>query len=161
MNFGGKIIYETLSDIVAGRRLIAQRGGTRSGKTYSILLCLSVSACKRCVAIDIVSESLPHLKRGAIHDFDEILQRENLPVDINKTDRTYTFQSGSVVRFFSADDWGKVKGSRRSGRRARLSSIGTPTANFGTRKKDCRWTIRRTSRLIKITRTSMLHRWQR
>ena len=113
MNFGGKIIYETLSDIVAGRRLIAQRGGTRSGKTYSILLCLSVLACKRCVAIDIVSESLPHLKRGAIHDFDEILQRENLPVDINKTDRTYTFQSGSVVRFFSADDWGKVKGSRR------------------------------------------------
>ena len=84
MNFGGKIIYETLSDIVAGRRLIAQRGGTRSGKTYSILLCLSVLACKRCVAIDIVSESLPHLKRGAIHDFDEILQRENLPVDINK-----------------------------------------------------------------------------
>ena len=100
MNFGGKIIYETLSDIVAGRRLIAQRGGTRSGKTYSILLCLSVLACKRCVAIDIVSESLPHLKRGAIHDFDEILQRENLPVEITRRIEHTPFRVGLSFVFF-------------------------------------------------------------
>lgn len=101
-----------------GKRLIANRGGTRSGKTYSIV-CLLVSIAKngRKRSIDIVSESLPHLKRGAINDIEDIMTNEGMMEGVqyekNRSDHTYTFANGTTIRFFSADDWGKVKGSRR------------------------------------------------
>lgn len=101
-----------------GKRLIANRGGTRSGKTYSIV-CLLVSIAKngRKRSIDIVSESLPHLKRGAINDIEDIMTNEGMMEGVqyekNRSDHTYTFANGTKIRFFSADDWGKVKGSRR------------------------------------------------
>lgn len=113
MQLDGKIINYTLKALANGQRLIAHRGGTRSGKTYSTLMVLLAIAVSKNKFIDVVSESLPHLKRGAIHDFDELLDTNNVQCEINKTDKTYSFASGSVVRFFSADDWGKVKGSRR------------------------------------------------
>ena len=100
-------------------RLIANRGGTRSGKTYSLVsLFVSVAInIKRKRTIDIVSESLPHLKRGAINDIEDILTNEQMIEDVhyikNRSDHTYLFKSGTQIRFFSADDWGKVKGSRR------------------------------------------------
>lgn len=102
-----------------GKRLIANRGGTRSGKTYSLvcLLVLLASESDRKRSIDIVSESLPHLKRGAMNDIEDILTDEGMIEDVhythNRSDHTYTFGKGTSVRFFSADDWGKVKGSRR------------------------------------------------
>lgn len=103
----------------SGKRLIANRGGTRSGKTYSLvcLLVLIAAEGKQKRTIDIVSESLPHLKRGAINDIEDILQQEGMVEGVhfthNRSDHTYTFAKGSTIRFFSADDWGKVKGSRR------------------------------------------------
>lgn len=120
MKLKTKVFRDNLCAWLDGKRLIANRGGTRSGKTYSIV-CLLVSIArigseKR--SIDVVSESLPHLKRGAIQDMDDIIAAENLiegvHYSLNRSDHTYTFfGSGSQIRFFSADDWGKVKGSRR------------------------------------------------
>lgn len=109
---------ESLRAWLDGKRLIANRGGTRSGKTYS-LVCLLVSIAKdgKKRTIDIVSESLPHLKRGAMNDIEDILVNEGMiegvQYDKNRSDHTYTFRKGTQIRFFSADDWGKVKGSRR------------------------------------------------
>ena len=80
-----------------------------------LLLTIAVYGKKR--EIDIVSESLPHLKRGAMNDIEDILTDEGMIEGVhyilNRSDHTYTFSKGSVIRFFSADDWGKVKGSRR------------------------------------------------
>jgi len=63
----------------------------------------------------IVSESFPHLKRGAIRDFLQILETQNAYEDDNwnKTDYVYTFHNGSKIEFFSADQPGKVRGPRR------------------------------------------------
>lgn len=62
----------------------------------------------------VVSESIPHLKKGVLRDFEDILERLNVRgVNVNKTDRLYRFPSGGYVEFFSVDDWGKVKGSSR------------------------------------------------
>ncbi len=109
-----KIAEWTLADLASGKRLIAQRGGTRSGKTYSIMQVLLTLAEATDYAIDVVSESLPHLKRGALHDWREILTKAGTDnYTENKTDGTFTFTTGAVVRFFSVDDWGKVKGARR------------------------------------------------
>lgn len=104
---------------IDGYRVIANRGGTRSGKTYSLMsffvtLCISN---KRKRVFDVVSESLPHLKRGALKDIENILTDERLiegrHYDYNRSDRIYKFLQGSEIRFYSADDWGKVKGSSR------------------------------------------------
>lgn len=114
-----KVFRESLRSFRNGQRLIANRGGTRSGKTYSLvcLLVLIASNGERKRTIDIVSESLPHLKRGAINDIDDILTNEGylegVQYEHNRSDNTYTFRTGTTIRFFSADDWGKVKGSRR------------------------------------------------
>lgn len=102
-----------------GVRVIANKGGTRSGKTFSVMMLLLhvASQCAAPIAIDVVSESLPHLKRGSIQDAEDILDLlplyENEDFDYNRSDHQFTFTSGGYVRFFSADDWGKVKGSRR------------------------------------------------
>jgi phage terminase large subunit len=65
--------------------------------------------------ISIVSETFPHLKRGAIRDFENIMGDHNYWKDEawNKTDCIYTFETGSKIEFFSADQPGKVRGPRR------------------------------------------------
>lgn len=63
--------------------------------------------------ISVVSETLPHLKRGAIRDFFRILDES--PDDsprYNKTEHLYTFGKG-VIEFFGADEADKVRGPRR------------------------------------------------
>lgn len=95
-------------------RLIANKGGTRSGKTYSIMRLVLLYACQSSIRVSVVSESIPHLKKGVLRDFEDILERLNVRgVNVNKTDRLYRFPSGGYVEFFSVDDWGKVKGSSR------------------------------------------------
>lgn len=113
------VYKQNLGAWLAGCRVIANKGGTRSGKTYSLVsLFVTVAVTsRRQRVIDIVSESLPHLKRGALNDIADILEHEGLVEGIdyeeNKSDHTFTFRTGTVIRFFSADNWGKVKGSRR------------------------------------------------
>lgn len=113
------VYKQNLSAWLERYRVIANKGGTRSGKTYSLVsLFISVAVGgKKIREIDIVSESMPHLKRGALNDFNEILDREQLvdgvDYESNLSDHVYTFNSGTKIRFFSSDDWGKVKGSKR------------------------------------------------
>lgn len=113
-----KVLVESRKAHEAGARVIANRGGTRSGKTYSLLVYLLQYAFIHNTEIDIVSESFPHLKRGVLQDVTDILDSwrfiEGEQFIHNRSDHTYTMtESGSIVRFFSVDDWGKVKGSRR------------------------------------------------
>lgn len=102
-------------------RYISSRGGTRSGKTFSILQLLYLQAVKEeqrgdpPMVTSIVSESMPHLKRGAIRDFKTILTSERLWIEDrwSETDKAYTFANGSIIEFFSVDNAGKVFGSAR------------------------------------------------
>lgn len=109
----------TARSLAAGARIIANKGGTRSGKTYGIMQLLVVIAAfgKKAKMIDVVSESMPHLKRGALRDFDDILDgfgfMDGRDYASNLSDRVYKFPAGSEIRFFPADNWGKVKGSSR------------------------------------------------
>jgi phage terminase large subunit len=99
------------------KRIRAVQGGTSAAKTIGILLNLIdfAQADKKPTITSVVSESFPHLKRGAIRDFLNIMQTHNYFDDSrwNKTDYTYTFETGSKIEFFSADQPGKVRGPRR------------------------------------------------
>ena len=63
----------------------------------------------------VVSESLPHLKRGAMRDFLNILNEHHYFKEDrwNRSDFTYTFETGSKIEFFSVDQPAKVRGPRR------------------------------------------------
>ena len=112
-----RVYKASLAAFVALFRIIANKGGTRSGKTYAVMQLLLVIATTLKRSISVVSESMPHLKRGALKDFREILEKEGRiegrDYYENKTDLTFTFPNGSTIEFFSVDNWGKVKGSRR------------------------------------------------
>lgn len=101
-----------------GARIIDNEGGTRSGKTYATLqfLVLYVSGTRTPVVASVVSETLPHLKRGAIRDFENIMRAEGLWEEKrwSKVDHIYKFPNGSLLEFFSADTPGKVHGPARS-----------------------------------------------
>src|SRR3990167_5629164 len=95
-------------------RIRAVQGGTSAGKTIGIIQDLIDRAQTDTIPIltSIVSESFPHLKRGAIRDFLNIMEEHKYFNDNNwnKSDYTYTFESGSKIEFFSADQPGKVRG---------------------------------------------------
>lgn len=95
-------------------RYVNSEGGTRSSKTFSALQVL-IEIAKGCrgLIISVVSETFPHLKRGAIRDFKEILADEWQEKAWNKSSAIYAFDSGSIIEFFSADQPGKVHGPAR------------------------------------------------
>lgn len=98
------------------KRIRAVSGGTSASKTISILIWLIRYAQKyKNQVISIVSETFPHLKRGAMRDFLNIMEEHKYfkPDAWNKTESTYTFETGTRLEFFSADQPGKVRGPRR------------------------------------------------
>lgn len=99
------------------KRIRAVQGGTSSSKTISILMLLinSAQSDKTPKLTSVVSETLPHLKKGAIRDFLSIMEGHGYyeEANWNKTDFIYTFETGSKIEFFSADQPTKVRGPRR------------------------------------------------
>ncbi len=99
------------------KRIRAVGGGTGASKTIGILQILidknqSDSVPKK---TSTVSKTFPHLEKGAITDFKNIMGQHNYwKRDLwNESKHFYTFETGSVMEFFSADEWEKVKGPRR------------------------------------------------
>ena len=98
------------------KRIRIVQGGTSSSKTFSILPLLITYAIQVPRSeISIVSESIPHLKRGAIKDFINILIMTDNYKDssFNKSDLKYKFSNGSYIEFFSVDQPDKLRGARR------------------------------------------------
>jgi phage terminase large subunit len=99
---------------MTARKKVIQ-GGTSAGKTLAILAVLIDIAAKNKTEISVVSESIPHLRRGAIKDFAKVMQWTGRWVADrwNKTLLTYNFANGSVIEFFSADSEARLRGARR------------------------------------------------
>ena len=103
---------------VAKKKYVINQGGTSSTKTYSILQVLIIWATKKGgLLFSIVSETLPHLKKGAHRDFKIMLDKQNVEYEEHKTDYLFTFKSEdggtSQIEFFSADQGDRAKGPRR------------------------------------------------
>jgi len=98
------------------KRIRGIAGGTSASKTISILLWLiDYAQSTDGKLISVVSESFPHLKRGVMRDFQNIMEDRRYwkPERWNKTDSFYLFETGSKIEFFSADQPSKVRGPRR------------------------------------------------
>ena len=100
----------------SARKKVIQ-GGTSASKTFSILALLIDKAIKEPnLEISVVSESIPHLRRGALKDFLKIMIMLNRYRDsqFNKSTLKYTFGNGSYIEFFSVDQPDKLRGARRN-----------------------------------------------
>ena len=98
------------------RRIRIVQGGTSSSKTFSILpLLINYATTHPNSEISIVSESVPHLKRGVIRDFKKIMQWTGnwKEEQYNRSSMTYNFVNGSFIEYFSVDNPSKLRGARR------------------------------------------------
>ncbi len=100
----------------SGAPLVVNQGGTRSGKSYSImqLLFYIAKGSNTPLVISVVSRTLPHLKLGVMRDFDNILTGLGIAPDSvkNKTDSIYKIGQ-SIIEFWGTDNIGKVHGPQR------------------------------------------------
>lgn len=109
------VYRDNLKAYLSGSRRALDEGGTASSKTWSILqiLILIAQNTPQPLLISVVSETLPHLKKGAIRDFFTILnETQDNNFRYNKTEHRYTFGPG-IIEFFGADEADKVRGPRR------------------------------------------------
>lgn len=100
------------------KRIRGVQGGTSASKTISIEQILIDKAqvkYPKPKLISITSESVPHLKRGAMRDFKNIMQEHGYWNEQlwNATDYVYTTEAGNKIEFFSLDQPHKVRGPRR------------------------------------------------
>jgi len=99
------------------KRIRAVAGGTSASKTISILIWL-INYCqapknKNKIAT-VVSESYPHLSKGAMLDFEMIMKDRRYWKDhLWNKKGVYSFESGNKLEFYSVDTYSKAHGPRR------------------------------------------------
>jgi len=110
-----EIFEKNLDAYESGKRFIVNQGGSRSGKTYSLIQLLIVLAFKDKLAISVCSIAFPHLRKGAIRDWIEIMEDMGIydPNAHSLTESLYKFPNGSYIEFFSVDNSLKVRGPGR------------------------------------------------
>jgi phage terminase large subunit len=110
------VFSKTLQAYNDGFRIIANKGGTRSSKTFSELqlFYLIMSESKKARVISTVSHSYPHLFGGAIRDFENILDSNGINLDSARTISPRQYIIGkSLHEFVGFDKPGKALGAAR------------------------------------------------
>lgn len=107
-----KIFHHLNSDA----KIIAEQGGTRSGKTYNILLWIIFHFCtqNKGQVISICRRTFPSLRATVMRDFIDILKKYDLysEANHNKTNSEYNL-NGNLVEFISIEDGQKIRGRKR------------------------------------------------
>lgn len=98
-----------------GIPIICNTGGQGSSKTISILQILYLISKYKTKRITICSYALPHLKSGAISDFDKILIEEGIsPDNVRNTSEWKYYIGNSIIEFVGVEgNEAKVTGPRR------------------------------------------------
>ena len=97
-------------------KIVVEQGGTRSGKTYNILLWIIFKYCSlnNNKVITICRKSFPSLRATVMRDFITILQEYNCYSELahNKSNSEYSL-FGNLVEFISLDQPQKIRGRKR------------------------------------------------
>ena len=110
LNIETTITYHNLNESKARHQ--HHIGGSRSGKTWAILQWLIVQCLQQKIMVNIVRSTMPSLRRSVIKDLRDILNDLGIwePDRWSESNKTYTYDSGAVMTFFSTDDEGKLRG---------------------------------------------------
>jgi phage terminase large subunit len=108
------VIFKHLE--LSQKRIVIEQGGTRSGKTYNILLWIIFSYCMRnqSKVVTIARKTYPALRSTAMRDFINIVKDYGIysELDHNKSNSEYVL-NGNLVEFISLDQPTKVRGRKR------------------------------------------------
>ena len=108
------IVYNHL--LSSTTKITVEQGGTRSGKTYNILMWIIFSYCmnNKGKTISIVRKTLPAVRSSVLRDFIAILSKANLykVENHNKSNFEY-YLNGNTIEFMSVDQPQKVRGRKR------------------------------------------------
>ena len=116
MNIGIETTGVYFKNLEAKTRYVFNPGGTRSSKTFSInqVIYTLAAQSKDPLVLSIVSETMPHLRKGAMRDFFLFLKTNKIYFEKyhNKSDNIYQVNK-SIIEFFSVDTPGRVHGPER------------------------------------------------
>ena len=98
------------------KKIVVEQGGTRSGKTYNILLWIIFYYCGENVGktITIARKTFPAVRSSVMRDFLDILKGSDLyrEENHNKSNSEYIL-NGNLVEFISMDQPQKIRGRKR------------------------------------------------
>jgi phage terminase large subunit len=116
MNIKTTVVYENLMESDnQDKRIVVAQGGSRSGKTYNILIWWIVKLLQEeGKTLSIVRKTLPALKNSVLKDLIEVLEMLNLydPTKFHKQEGFYQLGS-NIINWFSVDEPQKLRGSKR------------------------------------------------
>jgi len=108
------IVYKHL--VNSDKKIIVEQGGTRSGKTYNILLYIIFKYCtsQQGKIITICRKTFPSLRATVLRDFIAILRENDLYREEyhNKSNSEYNL-FGNLIEFTSLDQSQKIRGRKR------------------------------------------------
>ena len=108
------IVYDHL--LTSNKKIIVEQGGTRSGKTYNIILWIIFEYCTNNTnkVITVCRKSFPSLRATVLRDFMSILEGHNLYNEKfhNKSNSEY-YLFGNLIEFISLDQPQKIRGRKR------------------------------------------------
>ena len=97
-------------------KIVVEQGGTRSGKTYNILLWIIFSYCNSNTGkiITICRKSFPALRGTVMRDFFTIIRDNELYSEEFHSKTTHEYKiNGNIVEFISLDMPQKIRGRKR------------------------------------------------
>ena len=114
MNVDVNVVFEHLLD--SKSKIVVEQGGTRSGKTFNILLYIIFHYCQTNIGktITICRKTFPAVRSSVMRDFIEILKQHNKydEANHNKSNSEYTLNN-NLVEFISVDQPQKIRGRKR------------------------------------------------
>jgi phage terminase large subunit len=109
------VVYRHCRD--TDKRILVEQGGTRSGKTYNILMWLIFDYCRsnKGKIVSIVRKTFPAIRASVMRDFFEILVNAQLYVEENHNKSSNEYQLfGNTIEFVSVDQPQKIRGRKRN-----------------------------------------------
>lgn len=114
MNVDVNVVFEHLLD--SKSKIVVEQGGTRSGKTFNILLYIIFHYCQINTGktITICRKTFPAVRSSVMRDFIEILKQHNKydEANHNKSNSEYTLNN-NLIEFISVDQPQKIRGRKR------------------------------------------------
>ena len=108
------VVYKHL--VNSEKKIVVEQGGTRSGKTYNIILWIIFEYCAKNhnKVVTVCRKSFPSLRATVLRDFMTILESHNLYSEKfhNKSNSEY-YLFGNLVEFISLDQPQKIRGRKR------------------------------------------------
>jgi phage terminase large subunit len=108
-------VYKHLTN--SQKKIIVEQGGTRSGKTYNILLwiILEYTPRNKNKTITICRKAFPSLRASVMRDFLDILRKLNIYQELNHNKSNSEYKLfGNLIEFISLDMPQKVRGRKRN-----------------------------------------------